>query len=364
MKVEKNSARDGRLRIAHFHTTLPQEHRKPGGVEVWVHRLANALVDLEQDEVTVFSSVKPPADARYRYRSVFPEARWLSRPLGRTLILPAALNFFDFRAFDLLHLHGDDWFLLRRPIVTVRTLYGSALREAQHAPRLRNRLFMYGIYGLEHVSVRLCSRALALGSDTANLYGISERISPGVSATVFYPGEKHPTPRVLFIGAWNGRKRGRFVFDVFVRDVLPHFPDAELCMVSDYCPQHPRVIAEIAPDDATLARRLREAWVFALPSTYEGFGIPYLESLASGTPVVATPNPGSRDVLQDGKYGILASDESFGQSIRDLLGSREDRERLATLGLERSRAHSWRASAIRHREMYIQAIRGSAASML
>ena len=45
-------------------------------------------------------------------------------------------------------------------------------------------------------------------------------------------------------------------------------------------------------DDEELAREYRAAWVFCLPSSYEGFGIPYAEAMASGTPVVATPNPG------------------------------------------------------------------------
>jgi glycosyltransferase involved in cell wall biosynthesis len=355
---------DRPLRIALFHATLPEPGRKPGGVETAVHRLANALVDLGKDEVTVFSCMaSPPPDARYEHRSVVPQMRFVhGNPFGRIGLLPLVLNFIDFRRFDILHLHGDDWFFLRRQTATVRTFHGSALREAQHATNRKYGAFMYGVYGLEHLSARLSSLPLAIGKDAAVLYGLEKTVSNGVDDTVFFPGPKTVTPRVLFVGTWTGRKRGKFVYETFLREVLPRVPDAELCMVSDYCPPHPRVIAETFPKDATLAQRFREAWVFALPSTYEGFGIPYLEALSSGTAVVATPNPGAREVLDDGRYAVLSDDEDFGSAVAELLMNRERRERLASAGVEHARQFSWRAVARNHRELFVQALekRGSA----
>ncbi len=73
--------------------------------------------------------------------------------------------------------------------------------------------------------------------------------------------------------------------------------------------------------DEELASWYRRAWVFCLPSTYEGFGIPYAEALLSGTPVVASPNPGARYVLADGKYGRIVEDPELGSSILELLSS-------------------------------------------
>ncbi|MER3405656.1 MAG: hypothetical protein C4289_11280, partial [Chloroflexota bacterium] len=42
-------------------------------------------------------------------------------------------------------------------------------------------------------------------------------------------------------------------------------------------------------------------------SAYEGFGRPYIEAMACGTPVVATPNPGALEVLEGGRYGVIVS---------------------------------------------------------
>ena len=41
--------------------------------------------------------------------------------------------------------------------------------------------------------------------------------------------------------------------------------------------------------DAELVDLYRSSWLFCLPSSYEGFGIPYAEAMANGCPVVATP---------------------------------------------------------------------------
>jgi glycosyltransferase involved in cell wall biosynthesis len=345
------------MNIALVHANLPGPGRRPGGVEIAVHRLANALTDLGKDEVTVLAATTAPPDARYRRETISEAAPLLVRnQLARLILLPAALNFAGLARFDVVHLHGDDWFLFSRRTATVRSLHGSALREAQHAVSLRHKLLMYGVYGLEHLSARLCTLPLAVGRDTAAVYGVNRIVANGVDSAVFFPGPKSPTPRVLFVGTWEGRKRGKLVYDVFLRDVLPRVPNAELCMVCDYCPPHPRVIAEVFPTDTTLAERFREAWVFTLPSTYEGFGIPYLEALASGTAVVATSNGGAREVLDEGRFGEIVDDASLGGTIARLLEDGDRRWKLESRGLERAKDYAWTAIACHHRNLYLEAM--------
>jgi glycosyltransferase involved in cell wall biosynthesis len=89
--------------------------------------------------------------------------------------------------------------------------------------------------------------------------------------------------------------------------------------------------------DAALAALYRSAWIYASPSTYEGFGLPYLEAMACGTSVVASPNPGSKEVLEEGRYGLLADDPAFGEVLLALIDDAARRRELETAGLRRAR---------------------------
>ena len=58
--------------------------------------------------------------------------------------------------------------------------------------------------------------------------------------------------------------------------------------------------------------------------------------MASGTPVIATPNPGSIEVLQDGLTGCLASDADFPRTLIALLRDVSRRSQLQAEGLRRA----------------------------
>jgi glycosyltransferase involved in cell wall biosynthesis len=92
--------------------------------------------------------------------------------------------------------------------------------------------------------------------------------------------------------------------------------------------------------------------VFCLPSSYEGFGIPYAEAMASRLPVVATPNPGSRFVTDEGRAGVLVDDDSLGAELLALLRDEQRRGDLATRGLERSRDFTLDRVATAYEKLY------------
>lgn len=317
-----------------------------------VHRLANELVR-SGDVVTVYSLSPRPAGAIYQHRMLFGGSRLLRTNLfGRLTVLPALLNFVSFDDADVVHFHGDDWFYLRRRKPTVRTLHGSALREAQSARRWLRKLSQYAVYPLEQLSSRLSRMPLAVGTDAARIYRAKDIVDNGVDQEVFHPGAKTTFPSVLYVGTWAGRKRGQFLFDVFTNQVLPRVPEARLCMVSDYCPEHPAVTAERFPADQALAQRFRESWVFAYPSVYEGFGMAYAEALASGTAVVSSPNDGAQYVLDGGKCGVITEDAAFGDRLTELLTSPALRQSFEQAGLERAQRFTWERVAAHHRELY------------
>jgi glycosyltransferase involved in cell wall biosynthesis len=325
-------------------------------VEITVHRLANALTRIG-NAVTVYSATPAPDERAYTHERLFPDRPSTHKNrLVRLFLLPGLLNGIPFEDHDVLHLHGDDWFFVSRSTPTVRTFHGSAWEEAQSADSWTRRLEQYCIYPLEQLSDQISTLSAAVGPNTADIYDTPHLVDNGVDLNRFHPGAKTPFPSVLFVGTWGGRKRGRFLFKTFVHEVLPHVPDARLYMVADDCPAHDQVELVSRPSDEELAALYRKAWVFAHPSVYEGFGIPYAEAMASGTAVLCSPNDGARYVLDDYTFGVVSKDETFGRNLIRLLRDDEHRRAVAKDGLERSKAFSWTEVARQHETLYRRAV--------
>jgi glycosyltransferase involved in cell wall biosynthesis len=85
------------------------------------------------------------------------------------------------------------------------------------------------------------------------------------------------------------------------------------------------------------------AEAFALPSLYEGFGLPVLEAMACGTPVVAS----DLTALPDTASGAarLAPPDEVAEAVRELLDDEGERERLRREGLRRAKEFTWARTA-------------------
>jgi glycosyltransferase involved in cell wall biosynthesis len=109
-------------------------------------------------------------------------------------------------------------------------------------------------------------------------------------------------------------------------------------------------------EDAELPRLYRSASVFLFASLDEGFGLPPLEALACGTPVVAGRNSSMPEVLGDAAILVDAGDEdAIFEAARRLLTDRELAAELRLRGLSRARSLSWQACARAVHDVYATA---------
>ncbi len=162
---------------------------------------------------------------------------------------------------------------------------------------------------------------------------------------------------VLFVGRLEKRKGLRFLLRAWatVREQVPH---ARLIVVGEGRPLegYRRFAARQGwtPDDVYFAghasaedlpRYYQTADIFCAPSTGgESFGIVLLEAMAAGTPVVASGIPGYRDVVADGRDGVLVQPKSspaLAEALVALLRNPEQRARLSAVGRETAKAYDW-----------------------
>jgi glycosyltransferase involved in cell wall biosynthesis len=106
------------------------------------------------------------------------------------------------------------------------------------------------------------------------------------------------------------------------------------------------------PDDV-LAALYRGAECLVYPSLYEGFGLPVLEAMACGTPVVTT-NFGATAELARGA-AVLVDPYDVDDVARGIEEARRRRDELRAAGLERARQYTWDETARRTLEVYREA---------
>jgi glycosyltransferase involved in cell wall biosynthesis len=110
-------------------------------------------------------------------------------------------------------------------------------------------------------------------------------------------------------------------------------------------------------DDVLLAL-YQHAHMLLFASHYEGFGLPALEAMALGTPVLGSTAEAVREVTGDAALHAIAADErDLVRKIRELSRNDELRAQLVAAGLRRVRDFSWERSAAAHLDVYRRACR-------
>ena len=197
----------------------------------------------------------------------------------------------------------------------------------------------------------------AYGIDPARIHvvplGVASVFSPCATVerepVVLHVGDLHPRRNLLVL--WNAVRR--------LRREHAELDRLRLVLIGTDRGSRDALMSEAARDDLRealvhipqieeegLRHWYRKAAVFGYPSRYEGFGLPLLEAMACGTPVVASRASSIPEVTGDAAHLIDPRDaDGWIAALRDVLCDRVRAEELSSAGLAQAARFTWAATA-------------------
>lgn len=352
--------------------------------------LSNGLARLNKEAQEIGISISPVGSTDITRK------KWQSTliyylPFGKQTIDNQLFYSQSFRSvnIDVMHFfsHGDaPAFPCVPQIVTVLDLIPLRFPDL-YKPKKSNLRFRFARY-LEYQAIKNALGVLTISeatkADVVELLGVDEkkiRVTPlGVDESFFQRNELNSTnerefvtrslgiPKesniLLYVGGIDPRKNILFLLEVFssLYSVDDSFSKPVLVLAGNYKDdeQYSILLAKVKElgisdkvyfpgyvEDALLKALYRISMVFLFPSLYEGFGLPVLEAMASGVPVVAGKNSSIPEVASDA--AILCSDNNVQDwlcSIVRLLQDQSLKAMLVEKGLRQARKFSWNNTAV------------------
>jgi len=177
-------------------------------------------------------------------------------------------------------------------------------------------------------------------------------------------------PYILFVGNLKPHKNLKTLLQAFAQIGAHSDFDLELVILGDDRKWKPGLVGESTRlglgERVIFARHVpyrdlpcvyAAAEILAMPSLIEGFGLPVLEAMACGTPVVCSRAASLPEVAGDAaEYCEPASVDDLAMALERVLRSSQLQVTLRSKGLERAKLFSWEEFARRHCEVYQEAL--------
>ena len=266
------------------------------------------------------------------------------------------------------------------PVPSVVTIHDLAFIRFPQTFRSYNRTYLDFATRL---TAKRAARILTVSEHTRRevigLLGVPpERVvvTPNAARAHFVPPEKAAVERLrarhglperfaLYVGTLEPRKNLTTLLDAYAEVARQH-PDAPLLIGGGKGWLYEPIFAQLDRlglrekvrfvgyiDEEELPLWYAAATLFVFPSIYEGFGMPPLEAMSCGTPVVTSNSSSLPEVVGEAGLTVPPTDAAaLAAAIGRVLGDAELRQELRERGLRRAKLFSWRATAERTLQAY------------
>lgn len=352
------------------------------GIGRYTRELVSALVRIDKStEYLMFSAKQPtwdllenriPPDSNVRYKQSPLSERWLYR-LWYRLRLPVPVQLFT---GDIDLFYSPDFVLppVRDDIPTILTVHDLSF---MHFPETFTPSLRKYLNQVVPRSVRRASHVLAdsqtTKDDISNIWHVDDKkitvLYSGVDRSFRPPSEKAQLakvrdkydlgdePYILSVSTIQPRKNYQMLIRAF-KEVAMDFPH-RLIIAGGKGWFYEETLAEVNAqglndrvlfvgfvDDQDLPALYSDATLFLFPSLYEGFGLPILEAMACGVPVVVSNASCMPEVAGNAALILPPRDqEAWTTAIRDLLDDPRRRTQMVADGFLRARQFSWKRAA-------------------
>jgi glycosyltransferase involved in cell wall biosynthesis len=278
--------------------------------------------------------------------------------------------------YDLLHVPGHKLpaFCPCRSVATILDL--AVLRFPETFRPLHRQRLLWFTRNAARRADRLIAISESTKRDLCEQFGTpAEKIDVvhlGVDHEVFHADVSpatRPVPYVLSVGTLQPRKNYVMLIRAFNRLCEGRCKEIELLIAGQRGWMYEEIEAEAKKSpfasrihllgyvsDEMLPPLYTCATLVAMPSLYEGFGLPLLEAMACGAPVIASNVSSFPEVAGDAAMLLDPNEpDAWAEAMRELLGNKEKRRELRQRAIARAQLFSWEQTAERTLEVYRKA---------